>query len=255
MNEFMVVVERAVRPVQAGPTKKLRMREELLAHLTSIYEEEFARTGDETAAKAEAIKRFGDPVELTAELQQSLKWQDRADARLNRAFGWRPGESGVWYSARLAGLVVVMLAFWLVLTLIATAVRRPHDATVPTSAQLLRLFGALAVCGSAAIFVMAVLTIRIRDSIHGAFGARRSWRRAIGYAALSLIAFPVLGTSFYLLGLPGASEVVNDLTTTKSLVASALGYLFVALYLVGFAWKLGPGQIRHVEWATLDIGS
>ena len=44
MNEFMVVVERAVRPVQAGPKKKLRMREELLAHLTSRTRvSEFAR--------------------------------------------------------------------------------------------------------------------------------------------------------------------------------------------------------------------
>ena len=39
------LVERAVRPVQAGPTKKLRMREELLAHLTAIHEEELAHLG------------------------------------------------------------------------------------------------------------------------------------------------------------------------------------------------------------------
>ena len=60
MNEFMVLVERAVRPVQAGPKKLTRMREELLAHLMAIYEEELARLGDESAARAEAIWRFGD---------------------------------------------------------------------------------------------------------------------------------------------------------------------------------------------------
>ena len=62
MNEFMVLVERAVRPVLAGPARKLRMREELLAHLTGIYEEELARAGDEAAARAEAVRRFGDPA-------------------------------------------------------------------------------------------------------------------------------------------------------------------------------------------------
>ncbi|MDB5310147.1 MAG: hypothetical protein JWO38_4349 [Gemmataceae bacterium] len=31
-------------------------------------------------------------------------------------------------------------------------------------------------------------------------------------------------------------------------------YLLLPVYLVWFVWKLGPGQIRHVEWASLDIG-
>src|SRR6185312_9918372 len=65
------------------PKKLLRMREELLAHLTAIYEEELARLEDETAARAEAIQRFGDPETLTLELQQSVEWRDRMDARLN----------------------------------------------------------------------------------------------------------------------------------------------------------------------------
>ena len=30
--------------------------------------------------------------------------------------------------------------------------------------------------------------------------------------------------------------------------------LLVPLYLVWFARKLGPAQIRYVEWASLDIG-
>jgi hypothetical protein len=254
MNEFMVLVERAVRPVQAGPKKKLRMREELLAHLMAIHEEELARLGDDSAARAEAIRRFGDPEALTVELQQSVKWSDRIDARLNRMYGWRPGESAARSSARLAGLVAVMIMCWMCFTLVATGVRRPHDATVPTSAQLVRLFGALAVCAPAAIFVMALLTVRIRDSIYGAFGAPRSWRRVVGLAGLSLVLFPVLGTAFSLVGLPDAGEMVKELTTTRSIVTSAVSYLFVALFLVWFAWKTGPGQIRHVEWASLDIG-
>jgi hypothetical protein len=254
MNEFMVLVERAVRTVQVGPKKLTRMREELLAHLMAIHEEELARLGDESAARAEAIRRFGDPVALTAELQQSVKWNDRIDARLNRIYGWRPGESAARSAARLAGLVAAMIICWMCFTLVGTGVRRPRDATVPTSAQLMRLFGALAVCAPAAVFVMAVLTGRIRDSIYGAFGAPRSWRRVVGFAGLSLVLFPVFGTAFALVGLSDAEQMVKDLTATRSIVTSAVSYLFLALFLVWFAWKTGPGHIRRVEWASLDIG-
>jgi hypothetical protein len=252
MNEFMVVVERAVRPVQAGPKKLLRMREELLAHLTSIYEEELARLGDESGARAEAIRRFGDPEALTVELQQSLVWSDRMDARLNRAFGWRPGDSAVGYSARLALLLVLLILPWLLFALGLVGLGRPNEAAVPTAAEFLRLFGGVFV--PLLVFVLSMLSIRMRDAMFGAFGARRSWRRVAGLAGLSLVAFPVLGLLFFQVSLGNLDVMADQLTTTTSLVASGVGYLFVPLYLVWFAWKLGPGQIRHVEWASLDIG-
>jgi cation transporter-like permease len=251
MNEFMVLVERAVRPVQAGPTKKLRMREELLAHLMAIHEEELARLGEDSAARTEAIRRFGDSAALTVELQQSVKWSDRIDARLNRMYGWRPGESAARSAARLAGLVATMILFWMCFALAVTAVRRPHDGTVPTSEQLVQLFGALAVCAPAAVFVMAMLTARIRDSL---YGTPRSWRRVAGLAGLSLVLLPVLGSAFSLAGLPDAGQMVKELTTTRSIVTSVGGYLFVALFMVWFAWKTGPSHTRQVEWASLDIG-
>ena len=72
MNELMVHVERAVRPVRARPARKLKMRQELLAHLAGIYDEELARRGDPAAARAEALRRFGDPAALTRELQDSV---------------------------------------------------------------------------------------------------------------------------------------------------------------------------------------
>lgn len=55
MNEkLMKVVERAVRPVRVGRTRKLQMRLELLSHLTAIYDEEFGRLKDESKALAAA---------------------------------------------------------------------------------------------------------------------------------------------------------------------------------------------------------
>ena len=40
LRELKIVVERAVRPVRATIARKRRMREELLAHLMAIFEEE-----------------------------------------------------------------------------------------------------------------------------------------------------------------------------------------------------------------------
>jgi hypothetical protein len=254
MNDFMVVVERAVRPVTAGPKRKMRMREELLAHLTSIHAEELARLGDDAAARAEAIRRFGDPTALTVELQQSVSLTDRIDARLNRAFGWRPGESATRHSARLAGLMVLVIVPFLPFSLVAAEVRRPYDGTVPTTAMLLRFFGGILVFVPATVFVMAMLYVRIRDSLLGAFGAPRSWRRVVGAAALSLLVLPVVGTAFSLVSLGDASVMMGELTKSSSIVEMAVGYLFVPLWLVWFARKAGPNEIRHVEWASLDIG-
>jgi hypothetical protein len=250
----MVLVERAVRPVQAGPTKLTRMREELLAHLLAIHDEELVRLGDESAARAEAIRRFGDPEALTAELRQSVKWSDRIDGRLNRMYGWRPGESAAIYAARLAllfGLVVLTL---LPFTLVTAGFRRPHDGTVPATSAILRLFGGMLVSGPLVVFVLITLSIRMRDAMFGAFGARRSWRRVVGLAGLSLLAFPVLGLLFFQVSLGNIDLMADQSTTFTSLVASSVGYLFVPLYLVWFAWKAGPGQIRYAEWASLDIG-
>src|SRR5262249_11480334 len=56
---------------------KMRMRQELLAHLTASYEEEKARLGDDRAAVEAAVRRFGDPKEITRDLQASVPFLER----------------------------------------------------------------------------------------------------------------------------------------------------------------------------------
>ena len=65
---LMKQVERAVRPVPAGRKRKLQMREELLAHLSAIYQEELPRQPSESAAlSARSSKRVSDsPSRLAA---------------------------------------------------------------------------------------------------------------------------------------------------------------------------------------------
>ena len=106
-EELMKIVERAVRPVRAGRTRKLQMRQELLAHLTGLYEEERARLGDDAAAFAAARERFGDPAELSRELDKSagmwgrLAWIDTSmEERLEGLFGYREDRSIAWHLGR-----------------------------------------------------------------------------------------------------------------------------------------------------------
>lgn len=252
MNTFMVLVERAVRPVQAGPKQKLRMREELLAHLMAIYADELVHRGDDSAARAEAVRRFGDPTALAAELQASVTLRDRIDAHLDRAFGWRPGESAAWYSARLAGLVALVFVGLFLLWACAGVAANP--ALAPSVPVVLRWWAAILVLGPGTVFLMSLLYIRIRDSLHGAFGSPRSWRHAVGYAALSSLVMLATGVTLTLLMVLDMGKAANQLTSTRSLVFSAAAWVFMPLFMVAYARKAGPGEIRHVEWSSLDVG-
>jgi hypothetical protein len=91
------------------------MREELLAHLSGIFEEEKIRLGNDAAALTEATRRFGDPAELTQELQATVPAPERFLAKPLSGSGWelrtvrwflpRPDESAAWHAARVAAVV------------------------------------------------------------------------------------------------------------------------------------------------------
>lgn len=74
MSAIKIHVEQAVRPIRASRHRKLMMREELLAHLEGIYQEELQRLGDASEATRAAIKRFGPADEISQRLQLSVPW-------------------------------------------------------------------------------------------------------------------------------------------------------------------------------------
>ena len=61
-----VLVERVVRPLRASLSCKRKMREELLAHVTGVFEDEEARLGEAEAALERTAQRFGDPLDVAA---------------------------------------------------------------------------------------------------------------------------------------------------------------------------------------------
>jgi hypothetical protein len=75
LTQLKIIVERAVRPVRATTSRKRKMREELLAHVTAVFEEE-AKLHEESVALARTAVRFGDVGELTRQLQAAVPASD-----------------------------------------------------------------------------------------------------------------------------------------------------------------------------------
>ena len=103
MNEptltgLKILVERVVRPVRASTPRKGKMREELLAHVVGVFEEEAARLGDERAALEQTALRFGSPAEVTGQLQESVPARDA----VRRYWEGRPGEPALRTAIRIA---------------------------------------------------------------------------------------------------------------------------------------------------------
>ena len=122
LTKLIVLVERAVRPVRANVSRKRLMREELLAHVTAIFEEEAEKAGDEGTALERTRQRFGDPLELSSELQRSVSKWNRIEGFLQSA-RLKPGESPPHYAGRIAvGAVVVYLGLTACLVLQVVAV-------------------------------------------------------------------------------------------------------------------------------------
>jgi len=119
MNEstllkLKVIVERAVRPVEATIYRKRKMREELLAHVTGVFEDELPRCGDEASALIQVEKRFGDPSELARKLQETVPTIDRVEFLVSRLIAPRDGESALRRAIRFG---IISIASFLCLTL------------------------------------------------------------------------------------------------------------------------------------------
>jgi hypothetical protein len=140
-RELMVLVERVVRPLPLPLARRMRARRELLEHLQMTYDEELARDADAQAALVRVQDRFGDPQNLSLELQATIRpwefWQARSQVMLAQ----QPGTSTAWYALRMAFSVGLLLAF-----LFGVAFALRHTFGEPTFVSERRLFAGLVVC-------------------------------------------------------------------------------------------------------------
>ncbi len=166
MNEparirLMILVETAVRPVRATPRRKQEMREELLAHLIAVFEEEATRLGNEPAALDEAARRFGNPAELTQQLQKSVSWDDRLVTRMSE-FISPPGNSVARRALRHALLYLAVKTTPVLLTALCEWVSYVRGQRLqPPLSQFggdgLTRLGLLLPYGAIAIFIFSFL--------------------------------------------------------------------------------------------------
>jgi hypothetical protein len=177
MKELMVPVERAVRPVRATAARKRRMRQELLAHLTGLFEEERARGGDQATAVSRAVERFGDPTNLGRELQDSVPLPEVFFVRL---FLRKPGERKKAHALRLAALSAVLVFAVFQLSRVGRAVAGDDASFARTTLACTGVVAGYA-------FLGVLLGYRICQELAGHSGIA-SLARAAAFALLCTVA-------------------------------------------------------------------
>jgi hypothetical protein len=242
----MKIVERAVRPVRAGTPRKRRMREELLAHLSAIYEQEQARLHNPEAAMDAASKRFGDPDELADELDAGLPYHERISCFAERFVQYRAPESAVHFSLRIATYTGALLTVILGFVVGGVFLRFGWTDDVKT---LARVLASIAVLTPPALFAAWLAYIKMRDSLWGVFGSRKSLVRVFMLDAL------IAGIAMvYVMGVAAVTRLDFGVALDA---ARSWGWLplLSALAAMILARMSGPTEIRDAIWALLEISS
>ncbi len=188
-KELKIVVERAVRPVRATMSRKRKMREELLEHLASIFKEEMQKAGDDQAALEKAKRRFGDPGELTTQLQQAVPRRDRWRSVLEN-MGYQSGES-VWHLAGKHFLVILMLYAVILpvgLPMMLAFVKLPHAGTAEVLFRAVLALALIVLVGALVNTVLSLILSPLLNKI-GPPLARRRWGRIV-LAVLCVLILP-----------------------------------------------------------------
>jgi hypothetical protein len=243
-RQQMRLVERAVRPVRASNVHRRKIREELLSHLTGIYDEELTSRGNPVAAMQAAAERFGDPAELTCELNASLPLGERVGYYINRNLAWRPQESAVHYMFRFAtGLTAFMAVFFCCIVLVFVFLKEGWSTTLILARPIV---GTLP-CFFVDAWLLGVLYIKLRDAICGAPWARKSLSIAVASGVtIALVSF-------------STAIAFNAVANLDAMHASRALYLSLAIAATSaivfpiVARVHGPEQISDAVWAALDL--
>lgn len=244
-HEQMKLVERTVRPVHASVARKRKMREELLAHLTGIYEEELMRSANPTAALQAAAERFGDPAMLASEFNSTLPWAERANYFIGRSLGWRPPESVAHYNLRFAaGMTLFVTAFLICCLLPAGLFLKDGWSAMLILTRPLVCFLPFLFVDS---FLFGLLYFKLRDAMYGAPWARKSLRKAALYEGLiALVAFTSAIVFTTVVNSNPAHPASFKFVSLAAVALAAIGFPLVALV-------NGQGQISDAVWGSLDV--
>jgi hypothetical protein len=216
------------------------MREELLAHVVGVFEEE-ANLGDEQAALARTQERFGQAAELTGQLQASVPPSDRVERFAENFFGGS-GQSALRLAARFAVALGALSLALLGITILIHGLRGQGGEWLTVA----RFPSLLAPLWSA--FIAFCGTLLIHGMWQALFGpAGRSWLRAGLVAVAAWLLVPV--SSFAL-----CLAVMADIQKSLWEVVPLLPYGVVApVALVAVTYLVRSEFRDDREWARLDI--
>jgi hypothetical protein len=237
-----IAVEKTVRPLPARQSCKRRMRQEMLAHLVAVHEQEMARLGDDGAAADEALKRFGDPREVSMQLLTSLRWPDRVGYRLDRIFDPGAGESPAQMAARVFSFMLLGYAALLIVMLPVLLLDGRQYLLIP----ILRIAVVTSIVAAVLCCLLMTIPVRLGRILYGGH-CQRPLISSLPCIALSFAVLPVLA-------------FIADWGATADLTAGVDHLLFSCLISPAapaiFLLIAKPlfEEIRYrQEWHSLDI--
>ncbi len=243
LKELKTVVEQAVRPVRATMARKRKIREELLAHLMSIFEEEQGRLGDERVALDQSRRRFGDPRELVALIQAAIPRSDWCVRFADEFFLVRRGESAFAHAVRVAAFMFTSFAMTLVL-LPSILWFRGRQYEIGRM-ELTCLVAAISLGGLS--LVMTLLGHGLQQALFPRGDQTRSFLRGAVLALLSTLAVPILG---FMLAWTATRDLVVGYAHFRSLWWSIV---VVPVVMITAIWELTRVAQDDDEWASLEI--
>lgn len=237
-----VIVERAVRPVRTALARKRRMREELLAHVTSVFNEEFERIGEEDAALAATARRFGNPGEVAAQLEAAVSRRDQACYWIERLTRRRCGESLPRHAGRWALLITM-------LNVIATSIgslpaffvaENRHNLSV-----VLKLLPMIAVETLIMTFVFVLLTHAMRRTM---YCRRGLWILRLVAVVIACCLAPLAVT------FPFYWVVSGDVEISLALMPRSMPLVpLIPIIVMVAAWQIELERRYIDEWAALEV--
>jgi len=262
IRELMKAVERVVRPVRASLARKRRMRDELMAHVTAILDEEVRLPGPEGEALSRAVRRLGDPAELTVQLQQTVRAGDVMARFVDRL--WldslhKPVLPRATRNAKVAALLS-LLAFCMpvLLSLLAFATPVPPfvvERRWSLASSLMVVFVAIGwftLLLSALTFVVTVVENGWRKAVFGASTRRLGLAVLIGVARYLVIPATAF-LAFCLLEETWESAFTGGVSDT-GWVAAAAGFALLAPWVLYRVAVRQAEELRYRdEWWALDV--
>ncbi|MEX2172438.1 MAG: hypothetical protein WD851_24165 [Pirellulales bacterium] len=244
--ELRTLVERAVRPVRTTAAQKMRMREELLAHLTAIFEEELTANPNESLALVRAAQRFGNIEELTEQLQDSVSRAQSVGAYLETFLQSPcPTEAFTFLgAARYASRVSVFVLAFNLVVLIVLFPWMLLQGEFDTGRHLLFAI-AWPVALAAFMFGLFFLSLWV---LHAQ--SSRAWTQTAIIAALSTLLVPAVTFAV-------VAVIVFDVKTgwESARTTLPLAALLSPLLVFGMAWTFAHELRQRREWVSLEVDS